>query len=87
MEFPVTSQDLGLFPFAAGNVSTLSRGGQCHGLAAASAVSQEGQNEGRKGWIPQGLYTKYKYLDTLLLEIKQRKEVPRAKLKGAPCTQ
>lgn len=79
--FAVTSQDLGPFPFAGGNMS---RVGQCHDLAAASAVSQESQNEGRKGWVPQGLFTKHKYLDTLGL--KHRKEVPRAKLKGPPCT-
>lgn len=36
--FAVASQDLRPFPFAGGNMS---RVGQCHDLAAASAVSQE----------------------------------------------
>lgn len=40
-DLPVTSQDLGPFSFAAGNMSPVSRGGQSHGLAAASPVSQE----------------------------------------------
>lgn len=41
MDLPVTAQDLGPFPFASGNVSTVSGVGQCHCLAVASAVSQE----------------------------------------------
>lgn len=36
--FAVASQDLGPFPFVGGNMSRM---GQCHDLAAASAVSQE----------------------------------------------